>query len=1000
MSSPELSSPPPRRRRRYPPRKSLISSTKDDAASDLAKHFQGLRPVQEVVESSGQLGGQQQRAARGGRGETRDEVDDEEKDKVKRDKGKHRADDDQQHDALLPPALRRPHNPLSEQLDHLPFSSLSGSNNLDFPPAAQAGPSRPSTVSSLTPLPSAFASTSSAHIPNFDHLAPAASPPPPKTLSPATILRSRRGSVHNRLPDPNWAARVLSPIVRAELGAIEEKKQKEGKGTSWAKERAGWRTMSEGSDSRDDGVPLSVDEFLFNVLPLTKAARQEERRDGGKKGKGKAKESKKRGRPRDEKKPKPQKRDRRVDSVSDEEEEPLPSVLFDPADFVRYGPPPTPRPLHRASTFLGAFDLDGATSMDKSRLLRRAPYAAPEANKHKLSMDAPSRTIFGQKGGDGASSSKKRHGDEAGRGEVKRLKPGQSAKSPFLSSIGQTAFAPLVNGLEEQRKPLQPLGELDEQVDRIVEAEGREERKARVARAKKPATMIRPGGGRVTALTLTAPEDAGAAAEVKPRARNAPPPRNKFKPTLPRKLPSTATKYRFTPRRLPPPRRAFIPSSAARQSSDNDAAAEAARHERPLGSDSPCRAAKAKGAGGNESSSHLKPLPVMRKQQQTAFRFEEGVKAKRAPTIATRQRDLPNDLSSSSQVLHPWTAHDSPLAGQSRASKLSAVLLTSSAHKQPADLVAPAAVATAGECTTRRATSDLEGQPKLKKRRRTRLNTRPDFLPPTSIDEQHVSPEDQAMHQSSHEYEPEQRGRMRSTSLPPRLDGRDAAVTAEEEQDDEDDSPTKSRLPSLRFSPELGVDPFPPAAQDFRRPTRPGYNDGATSSFEHLAVQAAQEAERLQHAVRTGGRRRHLTVTSTGPEQQYQQTVVASAQPQPHPLASSASTIPLWSRVPSLRFTPSVKPSSSGDSANPSNWSGLTGVDSVRRLPTPYEEQDENQLEQEEEQPPASCIDASWFRDYRVDARRNEDDEEEETVSPTSLASGADLRPLASGMLT
>ncbi|GAA6044636.1 hypothetical protein JCM8097_003901, partial [Rhodosporidiobolus ruineniae] len=936
------------------------------------------------------------------RGETRDEVNVEEKDEIKRDKGKQRADDYDEHPALLPPALRRPHNPLSEQLDHLPFSSLSGSNNLDFPPAAQAGPSRPSAVSSLTPLPSAFASTSSAHIANIERLAPAASPPGPRTLSPATILRSRCGSVHNRLPDPNWVARVLSPIVRAELGAIEEKKQKERKGTSRAKSGAGWRTMSEGSDSRDDGVPLSVDEFLFNVLPLTKAARQEEQRDGGKKGKSKAEESKKRGRPKDEKELKPQKRARRVDSVSGEEEEPLPSVLFDPADFVRYGPPPTLKPLHRASTFLGAFDLDGATSKDKSRLLRRAPYAAPEANKHKLSMDAPSRTIFGQKGGDGASSSEKRHGDEAGRGEVKRLKPGQSAKSPFLSSIGQTAFAPLANGLERQRKPLQPLGELDEQVDRIIEKEGREERRARIARAKRPATMIRPGGGRVTALTLTARENAGAAAEVNPRFKNAPPPRNKPKPVRPRKLPSTATKYRFTPCRLPPPRRAFVPSSAARQSNGNDAAAEAAQHERPPGGDPPSPAGKAKTAGVDESSPQPKALQTARKQPQTAFRFEEGVKAKRAPTIATRQRDLPNDLSSSSKLLHPSTTYESPFAGQSRTSKLPAAFATSSAHKQPAHLVTPAALAGAGECTPRRATSDLEGQPKLKKRRRTRLNTRPDFLPPASVDAQHVSPEDdQAMHQSSHEFEPDQRSKNRSTSLPPRLNGCGLAENAKAEQDDEDESPTKSRLPSLRFSPELGIDPFPPAAQDFRRPTPPSYNDGATSSFEQLAVQAAEEVERLQQAARPVGRRRHLTANSTQREQPYQQTVVASTelQRQPHPLASSASTIPLWSRVPSLRFTPSIKPSSSGDSADPTNWSGLTGVDSVRRLPTPFQQRDEDQLEQEEEQPPTSYVDATWFREYRADARLHKDDGEE-SVSPTSLASDANLRPLASGMLT
>lgn len=438
--------------------------------------------------------------------------------------------------SLPSPALRRPVNPISAQLLEATSLSSSSSAAFAFPPAAQ---SRLLTIRADSPLAPLLSSTSSAAAgpplleqPNaVAGPAPKSTPPPSlpaaTTLSPATLLRTRRGSVHGRVPDPHWAAKVLEPIVRAEAEQAEREendergKQKKDKGKG--KQREGWKTFSEGSEGRDDRVPLSVDEFILNVLPKTKARERPPKGD-----------NKRASRSSKALKANPRKRQRPAytSSTSSAGSGNTDGALFSPSEFPL---PPTPasKTLHRASTFLGAVDLQNLTEGDKTRLLRRGEReeggGGGGRGVDKLSMDAPSRTAFGNEDKEAEEemrSRKRRRGDVEGD-RIRRLPPGKDVNAPFITGIGETAF--LRGGTKDAgrprageggggggRKRLRTLGQLEEEVDRIMVEGGEEEMKVE-KRLREPATLVRRGGGRYQTLALGRAEEAGAAATQHPR---------------------------------------------------------------------------------------------------------------------------------------------------------------------------------------------------------------------------------------------------------------------------------------------------------------------------------------------------------------------------------------------------------------------------------------------------------------------------------------------------
>ncbi|GAA6024280.1 hypothetical protein JCM10207_008735 [Rhodosporidiobolus poonsookiae] len=997
MLSPEPSSPPPRRRRRRAPRKKAPPAQAPDPPLHLAEAFHGLAPVREAPK--GVQGAQKSpgegKARSGEPGETRDAAqqrDEEEQARFRTTASSSMAATTS--DPLPSPALRRPSSPLKRALV---VDSTSSDSSLATPPPAQLAPVTLS--SSLTPLPS-------------DDGYAAAGPaqqPQPQPISPASRLRTgagtstgRRNSVHGKVPDPLWAARVLSPIVRAEAAAQERAQGGKGKG----QRGVGWRTLSEGSDSRNVGIPLSADEFLVNVLPRTKSARGAEtlqKRKKKREERKKKREERKAGKKgdRDAKAKRTRQRAPTTTPSAEEEEEGEDDLyeLFDPAeiDFRAAGPSrATPKALHRASTFLGALELDQLGSKGRDRLLRKAPYAPP-GTRHELEFDRASRTPFGREGGEGEGAlpgpaGKKKRGKKPGRhdeddeaagsaGEngapVKRLKPGKDVRAPFLDGIERTAFTPLLNVLDAAGKrrrqdvELRRMGELEDDVERVAdEAVGAPTRAQGKGEGKKRAVLKRAGGGRLKTLALGGAEEEDALGRVEPRLVPTAPSRKAKQ--VARKPASDGFKFRFIPRRLPPPRR-LNPQAAPVEHVEPPAAAFD-RAVVPAASSPQLEKAMLPDADLRS------PAPVKRRQPD--FRFVTGAKAKKAPTIEVRSALTLGGTSaaSTSQVLRFDTPQ--PAQAQARHVHPTSSASTSVSTKKRTALVTPGAHLARGESQ-----SDPEPDPPRKKRLLLRrLSTRPTFKLPAAIEEEVDLGTGRSgggrAHPSSHEYSA--RARSRSRSLPPDLDQAYTHAHAT--------SPSDRLAPAPRISPELFAPaaaaalPSPAAGQTrsspplaaSRAPSAGSYFADESPSF---AAQAEQAARAFEALVDAGGgaflpvrgervaplslssseghaQRSSLAVPSTNgrrlpPRRRLSSTSLAS-------LASLASS-PLLSRVPSLRPAAaysSVEPEPVRGSAF---WHAEAGtpsgaVEGLEEEPDPDEGEDEVEMEETEVEPPASAF--------------------------------------------
>ncbi|BGP20671.1 hypothetical protein JCM10213v2_008834 [Rhodosporidiobolus nylandii] len=948
MLSPEPSSPPPRRRRRRAPRKEPAPPPVDipavESPLDLATAFHGLAPVHAkgkgtVEWANGAPQGEVTESGRGGRVE-REEDDEQQRDKAKTGR------EDGDLDVVLTPGQRQSQNPLHQQLD--PALDASSSSSLALPPAEQI--IRIRSDSPLTPLSSTSSSASAAGQPGqADARLPAPVPPPhdPNFVSPRSRLRT-----HGRDPNPLWAAAVLEPIVRAQ-GEQAQKRRRPAKG-KWigaeTAKQAGWLTHGDEDRVGEDGVSLSVDDFLNNVLPITRSMRHgepdeddEDDEDKSAKRMGKSK-----GKQKDGKTAK--KRARRSYSTSEDGKSSSSSRLFPAKEFRYFPTPKPPSPIYNSMTFFGAADLERATSKDKARLLRHAPYKTPGGGKEKLSLAPPSHTIFGQEDRDLSSLKRKRAQRDEEHAGVKRLKPGQDVRGPFLARMSQTAFAPLLDKaggrrkqVKAEKRPMRSMLELDEEVDRIAEAAAQTAPPTFMKHGgKKLARMARPGGGKVTALELAAPEEAGVVGETS----------------------SGGLKYRFVPQRLPPPRYAN-PNPPSRLIVSDPSTKAALQLGGPTATSSdPFE--KVDSGGGDGSSSSAKPVQAgcpRPKPKQTDFRFITGPKARKAPTVEIGRAAA---ASSSSATLPPTVDSVPPPAQARSPQRFAPPLLARNASRA---FVTPAA----GAAKRGKAESDPEGDEKRKKRKiLRRLSTRPDFyLPSAIVEEQSVGgASGAAVHPSSHEFSG-QSGPGRSASLPPELDSRPAHL-------DNGSSPSRRLSVAIPISPDLFAGCFPPAGQSRSLPGPSGYAEEESPSSE-------QEAETLlrgdpgKEGAASGGlpppsRSRARLGRNTrphSPELPFRFRL---------PSLSSNQSSPLWSRVPSFRQTSVAAASSAAEPVRGDRLSGL--YDPVfDSMPVPsaafVDEGDEG-----EEQPPASVL----GNDGGLPTPQR-------SVTTTSPASDGDLQP-------
>ncbi|GAA5908418.1 hypothetical protein JCM5296_005928 [Sporobolomyces johnsonii] len=401
-------------------------------------------------------------------------------------------------------------------------------------------------------------------------------------VSPATRTRTHS---HGKTPDPTWAARVLSPIVRQQAAGGEfarnNKRRREG-----AKE--GWTSPANFDKELGVAAPTLTDEFLIDVLPnrTRKTSKRHTFLGGG----GVSEQGRKR---------------KKLDSSSEDEEQ---------EDLRK---PQSGRPRGRVPRYLGAPGLHDSVTSDEKRLLK-APYRTSSTYARKLSFSRPSQTDLDHDGVPGSIKTCKPQREEAGA-KVKRLEPGRSPRSPFLHSIAQTSFTPLIakQSVKPGLKRITTIVGLELEGARASE-DGRHRKKAR----KNEAQLSRPGGGRSERLTMVDEEEAGYVAQIapKPTFRHEPPTRvKKVKPARKTRSKAPTDRFRFVPVRRPPPFRPFannppplplVPFTEASRSLAN---------------------ANVSPAVGASKASTPTALPPQAKQ--TKFRFITGPKAKRAPTV-------------------------------------------------------------------------------------------------------------------------------------------------------------------------------------------------------------------------------------------------------------------------------------------------------------------------------------------------------------------------------
>ncbi|GAA5845258.1 hypothetical protein JCM11251_003859 [Rhodosporidiobolus azoricus] len=975
MLSPEPSSPPPRRRRRRIKRKARPPTVKTAPSPDLATAFHGLPPL--LGDSSTKpkhatpLKDEQE-----GREEGEEGVD-EEVGKGEEIVAQQEATRESHRGPPLLSLPKRRHTPLDQQVPDATVSSSSSLANFAFPPPAQAGPARHQAARDESPplSCSAISSTSAAQqaisSPSLHRPIP-----PAKTVSPATRLRSRRGSSVGRVPDPQWAADVLEPIFRAEAaaaGAEQEKgkKGKKGKG----KERdgnIGWHALEGDDVAPGFEGPLSTDEFILNVLPKTtlKRAKKLDDLDEGRPAVPPRRSKRSRKTPVKRKR---QERPHREQTVSETGDDGLSSQrsLLDPADVLEHAPTPK---LYRFSTFLGGAELDTVTSKEKDCLVRRAPYATVAGGKDPLSLHTASQSFLGQDRGslaaDGRAEERKRRRSEVSEqeGPVKRLPPGKDVRAPFITDIRETAFAALVDRRDVKAKQKQASGmksvaEVEEDVDQVVDGAMREPRARPAQTRTKSVTLCRPRGGRVATLELGTAEEAGSVTEQNPRMTT-PRSSRQLMATVPssrsssRKPPTSHLKYCWVPDRLPPPRRRNplpTPSSLNENGTANPsfAPAPAGCPSRPLE-----KANAASKLPSSPSAAVADPGAHPHKSKETDFRFVVGCKAKKAPTVEAYRANAVLSSSGASSASNST----SPLAlpslqpGQSR--RLSGIVAEPvrlddnslpRKRKRSSNLVTPGPLY-GGPL---RADSHPEGKRKRKKHALLRrLSTRPDFQLPTS-----PVPEDESsgigygdgIHSSSHEYEMGGSGGFVSLQLT--TSGQGVATF------------TSMRcLPDIPISPELFADLPPAACQSNSLPAASGYVEDDSPSFLRQIVQAAETVEGVLR-----NQQDYHARSSENNTAEYREM-----DPRPAPEVSSSADSPLLRRRP---FPILAQPASTQTSGI---WS---------RIPS-FPEPSGGWTGSEEGQP---AHDELWSGAFSVDPDENEDAATRVAATPSAGAFGQDL---------
>ena len=110
------------------------------------------------------------------------------------------------------------------------------------------------------------------------------------------------------------------------------------------------------------------------------------------------------------------------------------------------------RPFKRISTFLGGKEFDKMSKENKKQVLQRAPYRTATTDAQPLEFVSPSEAGMG--GSFDTSSHRRRQARSNVENEekVKRLPPGRSPRTPFLGTISQTDFAPLLDPKYKRRQ--------------------------------------------------------------------------------------------------------------------------------------------------------------------------------------------------------------------------------------------------------------------------------------------------------------------------------------------------------------------------------------------------------------------------------------------------------------------------------------------------------------------------------------------------------------------
>ncbi|GAA5958011.1 hypothetical protein JCM3765_006231 [Sporobolomyces pararoseus] len=335
----------------------------------------------------------------------------------------------------------------------------------------------------------------------------------------------------------------------------------------------------EASDSEGESSEESIERFRQEVLPLSTAIERQRRERG---------------------------------ELTDEETE---------ENAQEYELAEPRKPFKRISTFLGGKELDRMSKENKKQLLRKAPYRTATTDALPLEFVSPSEAGMG--GTFDTTSNRRRvaQSDVEKEEKVKRLPPGRSPRTPFLETISQTEFAPLLDpeySRRQLRRISDPFVSAGEAARISRKGSGwistkRQVRPRRVGSKKKSLIMVRNEDAQDTARI-----DSDFGAKRKPNRINQALPRSRARPRYPKEK----LKLRYVPARLPRPIRPFAQRSAP--------AGPRIEHQQ---TESIRGSSASRSAHPEQPAPPPDPSPFISKAQSTKFRFIVGPKAKKAPTV-------------------------------------------------------------------------------------------------------------------------------------------------------------------------------------------------------------------------------------------------------------------------------------------------------------------------------------------------------------------------------